>query len=133
MERNRSRKSLKQKKALSVDSCLLTTAPLPRNNRRKEDQRVQELMSSRSAKRKLQRALDAETLQGRRLFKMLPDAFVFNYAGGDGNLVQLSFRPNPNFIRPLWRPAFSTTWKARCGSTASRSDWLRLMPTSHRT
>ena len=57
-----------------------------------EDQRVQELMTSRSAKRKLQRALDAETLQGRRLFKMLPDAFVFNYAGGDGNLVKLSFR-----------------------------------------
>jgi hypothetical protein len=52
---------------------------------------VQELMTSRSAKRKLQRALDAETLQGRRLFTMLPDAFVFNYAGGNGNLVKLSF------------------------------------------
>jgi hypothetical protein len=65
-----------------------------------EDQRVQELMTSRSAKRKLQRALDAEILQGRRLFKMLPDAFVFNYAGNDGNLVKLSFRPNPNFHPP---------------------------------
>src|SRR3984893_13519683 len=104
MERNRSRKSLKQKKALSVDSCLLTTAPLPRNNRRKEDQRVQELMSSRSAKRKLQRALDAETLQGRRLFKMLPDAFVFNYAGGDGNLVKLSFNPITIFHPPSLEP-----------------------------
>jgi hypothetical protein len=31
---------------------------------------------------------------------MLPDAFVFNYAGGDGNLVRLSFRPNPNFHPP---------------------------------
>jgi hypothetical protein len=62
-----------------------------------EDHRVQDLMTSRSAKRKLQRALDAEILQGRRLFKMLPDAFVFNYAGGDGILVKLGFRPNPNF------------------------------------
>ena len=61
---------------------------------------MQELMTSRSAKRKLQRALDAETLQGRRLFTMLPDAFVFNYAGGNGNLVKLSFRPNPNFHPP---------------------------------
>ena len=34
------------------------------------------------------------------MFKMLPDAFVFNYAGGDGNLVQLSFRANPNFRPP---------------------------------
>src|SRR6202048_2449893 len=74
--------------------------PLTTKQQEDEDQRVQELMSSRSAKRKLQRALDAETLQGRRLFKMLPDAFVFNYAGGDGNLAKLSFTPNPNFHPP---------------------------------
>jgi hypothetical protein len=65
-----------------------------------EDQRVQELLTSRSAKRKLQGALDAETLQGRRLFKLLPAAFVFTYAGGDGNLAKLSFRPDPNFYPP---------------------------------
>jgi len=74
--------------------------PLSAKQQEEETWRVQELMSSRSAKRKLQRAADAETLQGRRLFKMLPDAFVFNYAGGDGNLVKLSFRPNPNFQPP---------------------------------
>ena len=74
--------------------------PLTAKQQEEEDQRVQELMTSRSAKRKLQRALDADTLQGRRLFKMLPDAFVFNYAGGDGNLIKLRFRPNPNFDPP---------------------------------
>jgi len=74
--------------------------PLSAKQQEEENKRVQELMTSRSAKRKLQRALDAATLQGRRLFKMLPDAFVFNYAGGDGNLVKLSFRPNPNFHPP---------------------------------
>jgi hypothetical protein len=74
--------------------------PLTAKQREEEDQRVQELMISRSAKRKLQRALEADTLQGTRLFKMLPDAFVFNYAGGDGNLVKLSFRPSPNFQPP---------------------------------
>jgi hypothetical protein len=74
--------------------------PLTAKQQKEEDQRVQELMTSRSAKRKLQLALDAETLQGRRLFKMLPDAFVFNYAGGDGNLIKLSFKPNPNFHPP---------------------------------
>ena len=31
---------------------------------------------------------------------MLPDAFVFNYAADDGNLVKLSFKPNPNFHPP---------------------------------
>ena len=74
--------------------------PLTAKQQAEEDQRVQELMTSRSAKRKLQRALDAETLQGKRLFKMLPDAFVFNYAGGEGNLVKLSFKPNLNFHPP---------------------------------
>ena len=74
--------------------------PLTAKQQKEEDQRVQELLTSRSAKRKLQRALDADTLQGRRLFKMLPDAFVFNYAGGDGNVVKLSFRPNPSFHPP---------------------------------
>src|ERR1700687_221025 len=74
--------------------------PLTAKQQAEEDQRVQELMTSRSAKRKLQRALEAETLQGRRLFKMLADAFVFNYAGGDGNLVKLSFKPKPSFHPP---------------------------------
>ena len=74
--------------------------PLTAKQQEEEDQRVRELMTSRSAKRKLQRALEAEILQGRRLFKMLPDAFVFNYAGGDENLVKLSFRPNPSFHPP---------------------------------
>jgi hypothetical protein len=78
----------------------ISDRPLTAEQQKEEDRRVQELVTSRSAKRKLQRALDAETLQGRRLFKMLPDAFVFNYAGGDGNLAKLSFRPNPNFHPP---------------------------------
>ena len=80
---------------LSINDHSLTV-----KQQEEEDKRVHELMASQSAKRKLQRVLDAETLQGRRLFKMLPDAFVFSYAGGDGNLVRLSFRANPNFRPP---------------------------------
>jgi hypothetical protein len=80
---------------LSIDN-----RPLNAKQQLEEDERVRELMTSRSAQQKLRRALDAETLQGRRLFKMLPDAFAFSYAGGDGNLVKLSFRPNPSFHAP---------------------------------
>ena len=60
------------RRLLSIDD-----RPLTAKQQKEEDQRVQELMTSRSAQLKLQRALDAEILQGRRLFKMLPDAFVF--------------------------------------------------------
>jgi hypothetical protein len=80
---------------LSIDD-----RPLSAKQQEEENKRVQELMTSGSTKRKLQRELEEATLQGRRLFKMLPDAFVFNYAGDDGNLVKLSFRPNPNFHPP---------------------------------
>lgn len=83
------------RRLLSIDD-----RPLSAKQQEEENKRVQELMTSRSAKRKLQRELEEATLQGRRLFKMLPDAFVFNYAGDDGNLVKLSFRPNPNFHPP---------------------------------
>jgi hypothetical protein len=74
--------------------------PLTPKQQMEEDDRVRELMTSRSAQQKLRRALDAETLQGRRLFKMLPDAFVFSYADSGGNLVKMSFRPNPSFHAP---------------------------------
>jgi hypothetical protein len=80
---------------LSISDRALTA-----KQQEEDDHREQELMTSRSAKQRLHRALDADTLQGRRLFKMLPDAFVFNYAGGGGNLVKLSFRPNPTFHPP---------------------------------
>jgi hypothetical protein len=83
-------------------SRLLSTngQPLNAKQQAEEDQRLLDLMSSRSAKRKLQQGLDADTQRGRRLFKMLPDAFVFSYAGGDGNLTKLSFKPNPSFSPP---------------------------------
>ena len=74
--------------------------PLTAKQQLEEDERVRELVTSRNAQQKLRRARDAETLQGRRLFKMLPDAFVFSYAGGDANIVKLSLRPNPSFHAP---------------------------------
>ena len=78
----------------------INNRPLTTKQQLAEDQRVRELMSSRSAQQKLRRTLDAETLQGRRLFKMLPDAFVFSYASSKGDLVKLSFRPNSSFHPP---------------------------------
>jgi hypothetical protein len=74
--------------------------PLSAKQLQKENRRIQEVVSNPTEQRKLQRTRDAETESGRRLFKMLPDAFVFNYAGREGDLVKLSFRPNPNFQPP---------------------------------
>jgi hypothetical protein len=108
--------------------------PLTAKQQDKEDQRVQELMTSRSTKLKLQRALDAETLRGKRLLEMLPDAFVFNYSGGGGNLVKPNFRPNPSFYPPsrearVFRDMKGEMWV----DCKQKIAWLRLVVISRRT
>jgi hypothetical protein len=74
--------------------------PLAAKQRQKENQRIQKLVSNPDEQRKLQRARNTEMEPARRLFMMLPDAFVFNYAGREGDLIELNFRPNPNFQPP---------------------------------
>ena len=80
---------------LSIDG-----RPLDAKQQQKESQRTQRLVSHPDEQRKLQQASNKKAEQGGRLFKILPDAFVFDYAGRQGDLVTLSFRPNPNFQPP---------------------------------
>jgi hypothetical protein len=48
----------------------------------------------------LQQDRNKKAEPGARLFKILPDAFVFNYTGREGDLIKLRFRPNPTFQPP---------------------------------
>ena len=73
--------------------------------RQKEDKRLERLVkdpSAMAAKQKEQKDDDART---RKMVKALPEAFVYRYAGTEqrapwGELVMLTFRPNPNFSPP---------------------------------
>lgn len=80
---------------LSVDGH-----PLDAKQQQKEDQRMQKLVSHPDEQRKLQQASNKNAEQGVRLFKILPDVFVFAYASRQGDLVTLAFKPNPNFRPP---------------------------------
>jgi len=80
---------------LSIDGHLLDA-----KQQQKENQRTQRLVSHPDEQRKLQQASNKKAEQGGRLFKILPEAFVFDYAGRQGDLVTLTFRPNPNFQPP---------------------------------
>ena len=80
---------------LSIDG-----RPLDPKQQRREDQRMQTLVSHPNEQRKLQQASNKKTEQGARLFRMLPDVFVFSYAGRHGDLVTLPFKPNANFQPP---------------------------------
>ncbi|MFZ1143098.1 MAG: hypothetical protein WAN76_28290 [Candidatus Sulfotelmatobacter sp.] len=83
-------------------SRLLSTdgRPLDAKQQQKESRRIQRLVSNPGEQRKLQQASNKKAEQGERLFKILPDVFVFGYAGCEGDLIKLSFRPNPNFRPP---------------------------------
>ncbi len=80
---------------LSVDG-----RPLDSKQELKETQRLQQLVSHPDEQRKLQQASLKKAEQGERLFRLLPNVFVFDYAGRQGDLVTLTFRPNPNFQPP---------------------------------
>lgn len=80
---------------LSIDG-----RPLDAKQRRKEDQRVRRLVNHPDEQRKSQQASNKKAEQGARLFNILPDVFVFAYAGRQGDLVTLTFRPNPDFHPP---------------------------------
>jgi len=83
-------------------SRLLSTdgRPLDAKQQQKESRRIQRLVSNPGEQRKLQQVSSKKAEQGERLFKILPDVFVFGYAGCEGDLIKLSFRPNPNFRPP---------------------------------
>ena len=80
---------------LSIDG-----RPLDAKQQLNESQRTQRLVSHPEEQRKLQQASNKKAEQGERLFRILPEAFVFDYAGRQGNLVTLTFRPNPKFQPP---------------------------------
>jgi hypothetical protein len=71
--------------------------PLDAKQQRKENQRLQRLVSHPDEQRKLQQASNNKAEQGARLFRILADVFVFSYAGHQGDQVTLTFLPNPAF------------------------------------
>jgi hypothetical protein len=74
--------------------------PLSEEEQRKEDQRIEMLASNLGEHRKQQQARNEDGDEARRLLKMLPDALLFTYQERRGNLVKLSFKPNPDFKPP---------------------------------
>lgn len=71
--------------------------PLTAAEQRKEDERLQKLATHPAdlEKQKKQTAEDAE--RERRLLQMLPNAFLYQVAGTEGDLIHLKFVPNPSF------------------------------------
>jgi hypothetical protein len=71
--------------------------PLTQQEKSQEQKRVQKFISDPEAQRKARRASEDDNKQTARLFAMLPDAFLYQYAGAEGDNLKLNFQPNPKF------------------------------------
>jgi hypothetical protein len=70
------------------------------NAQREELKRIEDLVRNRAEQQKLEQTRRKDAEQCRAFFTMIPDALTFSYAGQDGDLVRLSYRPNPAFQPP---------------------------------
>ena len=88
-------------KSGSLDKLLLTSGrPLSEEQRRSEDERILKFTRDPQAQKKAEQERKKDAAQCDAFLKMIPDAFVFQYAGQSGNLVKVTFKPNPQFRAP---------------------------------
>jgi len=65
-----------------------------------ERQRIENLVRNPAEQQRLQQTQRKNAEQCEAFFKMIPDALSFSYAGRDGDVIKLSYRPNSNFQPP---------------------------------
>lgn len=71
--------------------------PLTPQQRKEDEQRLHKLLTDPDDQRKNQEATRNDVQQAQQLLQMLPEAFLYTYAGRTGGIVKLNFRPNPKF------------------------------------
>ena len=82
-------------KLVSVDAH-----PLSATQERQESNRIRNLINNSAEQRRIEQLRKKDAEQCKELFKMVPDAFLFTYAGSGKSMVKLNYRPNPNFQPP---------------------------------
>jgi len=65
-----------------------------------ERRRIENLLRNPAEQQRIQQTQRKDAEQCEAFFKMIPDALSFSYAGRDGDVIKLSYRPNPNFQPP---------------------------------
>jgi hypothetical protein len=91
---------------LQIDRLILKNGQrLPPAQRQLEEERLRSLLTNRAGMVKLQAEQHSDEARVRRVMQVLPDAFLYEYAGAkkDGagrELAFVTFRPNPDFRPP---------------------------------
>lgn len=85
----------------SLDRLLAVAGtPLTELQQAEEAKRILRFSHSAEEQRKAEQARQKDADQCAAIFKMIPDAFIFQQTGQSGDAVRLSFTPNPKFQPP---------------------------------
>ena len=71
--------------------------PLTEDQQKTEDQALDKLVSDAAAQQKQQRSQNEDVAKFDELYKLLPEALTYSYAGQDATTTKLTFKPNPDF------------------------------------
>lgn len=71
--------------------------PLNPKEREAEDARIRKIIRSPEAVKEAQKKEDADGQEERKFLKLFPDVFVFHEEAHQGDLMGLTFTPNPKF------------------------------------
>jgi hypothetical protein len=71
--------------------------PLTPQQRSAEDDRIRRFINDPDQQQKARRDGAEDDKKSAQLFAMLPDAFIFQNAGTEGDNLKLTFHPNPDF------------------------------------
>src|SRR5262249_48385692 len=74
--------------------------PLSASQQHEETKRILRLSHNLEEQRKLEQIRKKDAEQSDAFLKMVPEAFLFEYAGEGGGLIKLTFKPNPSFRPP---------------------------------
>ena len=81
-------------------TLLINGQPLTPEQRSKDEERMKKLVDDPAERARREKRAKQDEQKARELLKAIPDAFIFQYDGMDGELTRLSFSPNPHYSPP---------------------------------
>jgi hypothetical protein len=101
VEGRRETREVVETKAGSIDRLVaINGKPLDDTQQHDEAERILRLSHDSEEQRKLEQTRRKDAQQANASLRMIPDAFLFEYAGQSADLFKLTFRPNPRFKPP---------------------------------
>ncbi len=74
--------------------------PLNQEQRAKDEERLQKLLQNPDEQKKKQREEEEDGKKAEEMLRVLPDAFLYQETGQNGDLVIFKFQPDPHFDPP---------------------------------